>query len=188
MVIPFQTLKVIQACAVLLREHEGQMSRLRLLKLLYIADRECLAESLRPVTGDRPVSMDHGPVLSRTYHLIKSQDIDSPLWDRFIQRHGPQDIRLIENPGMEKLSQFEIDKLQSVAEQHRSMNDYDIALETHRFREWERNQPDRPHTSKPIPLGDLFGAVGLAEHAARLERSAMEEAEVDELLGGAVVG
>lgn len=188
MVIPFQTLKVVQACAVLLRQHEGQMSRLRLLKLLYIADRECLAESLRPVTGDRPVSMDHGPVLTRTYNLIKSLDIDSPLWDRFIQLHGPQDLRLIENPGVEKLSQYEIDKLQSISERHRSMNDYDIALETHQFAEWQRNQPDRPHSSKPIPLGDLFIALGLTELASELERSSLEEAELDELLGGAVAG
>jgi uncharacterized phage-associated protein len=188
MVIPFQTLKVIQACAVLLRAHEGQMSRLRLLKLLYIADRECLAESLRPITGDRPVAMNHGPVLSRTYNLIKSQDIDSPLWDRFIQPHGPQDLRLIENPGVGKLSQFEIDKLQSTSERHRSMNDYDIALETHEFAEWKRNQPDRPRSSKPIPLADLFSELGLADHAAELEASAAKEAELDELLGGAVTG
>jgi uncharacterized phage-associated protein len=186
MVIPFQTLKVIQACAVLLRAHEGQMSRLRLLKLLYIADRECLAESLRPITGDRPVAMNHGPVLTRTYNLIKSQDIDSPLWDRFIQPHGPQDLRLIENPGVGKLSQYEIDKLQSTSERHRTMNDYDIALETHEFAEWKRNQPERPRGSKPIPLADRLGALGLADQTAAVERSSTEEAELDELLGNPV--
>lgn len=164
------------------------MSRLRLLKLLYIADRECLAESLRPITGDRPVAMNHGPVLTRTYNLIKSQDIDSPLWDRFIQPHGPQDLRLIENPGVERLSQYEIDKLQSTSERHRSMNDYDIALETHEFAEWKRNQPDRHRSSKPIPLADLFSELGLADHARELEASAAKEAELDELLGGTVTG
>ena len=188
MVIPFHTLKVIQACSILLREHEGQISRLRLLKLLYIADRECMGESLRPITGDRPVAMDHGPVLTRTYSLIKSQDIESPLWDRFIQRQGPQDLRLIESPGVEKLSQFDIEKLQSVSVRHRSMNDYDIAMETHQFAEWQRNQPDRPRTSKPIPLDDLLAALDLSDRAAEFEQSSRADAELDELLGGAIVG
>ena len=73
MVIPFDTLKIVQAAAVLLKEEAGQMTRLRLLKLLYIADRESLAETLRPISGDDVVAMDHGPVLSSTYKLIRRE-------------------------------------------------------------------------------------------------------------------
>jgi hypothetical protein len=48
----------------LLELHGDRMEYVRLLKLLYIADREMMAEAGAPVTGDRAVAMDHGPVLS----------------------------------------------------------------------------------------------------------------------------
>src|SRR5688500_4690350 len=80
MVIPFNVMKVVQASAVLLKKHGGRMSRLRLVKLLYIADRESLSQTLRPITGDHPAAMEHGPVPSQTYDLIKRKHVDSPTW------------------------------------------------------------------------------------------------------------
>src|SRR6185437_10320716 len=99
-------LKVVQAAAVLLKEHAARMSRLRLLKLLYIADRESLVETLHSISGDHVVAMDHGPVLSRTYNLLKGEDCESPLWDQFIVQEGPQDHRLCADPGVGKLSRY----------------------------------------------------------------------------------
>jgi uncharacterized phage-associated protein len=42
---------------------------LKLTKLLYLADREALARYGEPITYDLPVSMEHGPVLSRALNL-----------------------------------------------------------------------------------------------------------------------
>jgi uncharacterized phage-associated protein len=68
----FNIEKAIQAVAALLHFHGSkEMSYLRMLKLLYIADRETLKETGRPITGDRIVAMEHGPVLSSVYDLIK---------------------------------------------------------------------------------------------------------------------
>ncbi|HSZ59207.1 MAG TPA: Panacea domain-containing protein [Tepidisphaeraceae bacterium] len=93
MLIPFDPFKVTQAAAVLLKtEANRSMSRLRLLKLLYIADREALKERARPITGDRPVAMDHGPVLSHTYDLIKGTDFASPTWERYLRPVGSRDV------------------------------------------------------------------------------------------------
>src|SRR5438105_4403367 len=62
----FNLKKTVQAAAEFLRHEPGkQMSRLRLIKLLYIADREALLETGRPITSDTIVAMKHGPVLSR---------------------------------------------------------------------------------------------------------------------------
>jgi hypothetical protein len=46
------------------------MSYLKLIKLLYIVDREALLRWGRPVTTDRHVSMPKGPVVSQIYDLI----------------------------------------------------------------------------------------------------------------------
>ena len=58
MFYPFKIDKAIQAAGVLLNEHQrGQMEYLRLLKLLYIADREAIAETGQPIVGSRVVAM-----------------------------------------------------------------------------------------------------------------------------------
>jgi uncharacterized phage-associated protein len=186
MIIPFNALKVAQAAAVVIKEHDGRISRLRLLKLLYIADRESLAETLRPITGDRPVAMDHGPVLTRTYDLIKSQSTESAAWDRYIQQRGPQDLELIEAPGVGLLSRYEIEKLKDVSARHRSMNDFDISMETHGFEEWIRNQPPKGR-SRVIPIDHLLEALNLGSLKSELANAAETELELDQLLGGGAV-
>jgi uncharacterized phage-associated protein len=65
--------KSLQAAGVLLHLEGGRMPYMRLLKLLYIADREMLAETAKPVTGDRAYAMKNGPVLSHVYALIKGE-------------------------------------------------------------------------------------------------------------------
>ena len=160
MLIPFDILKVAQACAVLLKsEPTRRMSRLRLLKLLYIADREYLKERGRPITGDRVAAMDHGPVLSRTYDLIKGTDIGAPTWGRHFRNLGARDVELGEDPGAGKLSRFEIEKLQQVASRLADLDDWSVAELTHGFPEWEKNAPAKG-ASRPIPLDDLLAATG----------------------------
>jgi uncharacterized phage-associated protein len=175
-------LKVIQAAAVLLRQHDDRMSRLRLLKLLYIAEREMIAKTLRPMTGDRISAMDHGPVLSQTYDLIKRNHLHSPQWDQYIAQRGPQDLSLIADPGVGRLSRLEIETLVQVSEHRRMMNDYDIAMETHDFAEWAKNKP-LPGGSMTIPLEDLLDALKLSHFKQRIKDEAHADAELDQLLG-----
>lgn len=177
MVIPFDTLKVVQAAAVLLRAEGGCMSRLRLLKLLYIADRESIAETLRPITGDDVVAMDHGPVLSQTYRLIRREPgTDNAVWDRHIGQDGARDHVLRSEPGDGLLSEYEVSKLRAVSAGRRGMTDYQIADETHKYPEWVRNQP--PEGSRQnIPLRDVLEALGMQEYEEKLrDESRTEEA------------
>ena len=60
MAFHFNLDKTMQAIAALLHFHgTKEMSYLRLLKILYIADRESLKETGRPITGDHVVAMEH---------------------------------------------------------------------------------------------------------------------------------
>ena len=54
-----------------------------LLKMLFLADRNALLGWQRPITGDRFVSMPQGPILERTYDLIKGvvSGSDKQAWD-----------------------------------------------------------------------------------------------------------
>ena len=168
MLIPFHVEKVAQAAAILLKtEDTRRMSRLRLLKLLYIADRERMQECGRPITGDRAVAMDHGPVLSQTYRLIRGEAMLTPQWECYIRAHGPRDVVLIEDPGVGKLTRQEIEKLHEVAKRYEEWDDYAIATYTHSFPEYKKNEPPKGSCNN-ISLDDVLEATGLMPIKDRL--------------------
>ena len=61
------------------------MSYMKLIKLLYLADRKRLLERGRPITFDTYYSLPHGPILSRTKELI--DDGPSPGADSLWLKH-----------------------------------------------------------------------------------------------------
>lgn len=183
MLIPFHVEKVAQAAAVLLKtEDTRRMGRLRLLKLLYIADRERMQESGRPITGDRVVAMDHGPVLSQTYRLIRGEAMLTPQWERYIRTNGPRDVVLVEDPGVGKLTRKEIAKLHEVAKRYEEWDDYFIAKYTHSFPEYIKNEPPTG-SCKNIPLDDVLEATGLMAIKDQLLSDAANLEVADRLLG-----
>ena len=90
---PFNKRKAAQAAAHLLFRHSGRLSYLLLIKLLYLADRLSLVEVGQPITGDKMVSMPHGPVLSEIYDFINwSSPEDQPIWFEYISEKEGYDV------------------------------------------------------------------------------------------------
>ena len=52
------------------------MEYIKLIKLMYLVDRAALNERGWPISTDVYVSMAHGPVLSRTYDLIREHSVN----------------------------------------------------------------------------------------------------------------
>ena len=84
----FDATKAVQAAAVLARLEGKRVSRLRLLKLLYIADRESLRQRGSPLLGSKAVAMDNGPLHSDVYDVIKGTHSASPKWSRYFTNYG----------------------------------------------------------------------------------------------------
>jgi uncharacterized phage-associated protein len=174
------TTKIIQAASVLLRCEHKQMSYLRLLKLLYIADREALKEVGRPILGTRPVAMKHGPLHSIVYDLIKGQHLEEPLWSQYIERDRYQ-LKLVQDPGVGNLSRYEIKKLTDVCERYAHVDDWALAELTHEFAEWQKNY--REHTAVPISLDDILDALGRSADKAAILQDAADEATYRQVFG-----
>ena len=97
MSFPFKILKTIQAIGVLLRfDGVKRMNYMRLLKLLYIADRESLRETGRPITGGPVIAMERGPVLKEVYDLILGQHREMSLWSQFYRKERYDLLELAE--------------------------------------------------------------------------------------------
>lgn len=153
----------IQAAGVLVEQSAGhQISYIRLLKLLYLADRDMLAQTGLPITFDRVVAMDNGPVLSNTYNLIKGQHLAADQWNAYFEKIH-YTIKMIESPGRDELSRKAISVLQSVQSNVADLDDWELIEKLHEdLPEWQRNKPDAG-SSKPIELPHILEAIGFDE-------------------------
>ncbi len=176
--------KSLQASGVLLHLEDGRMASMRLLKLLYIADREMLAGSASSITNDRAYAMKHGPVLSRVYALIKGSEARFADWNRYIQTQGYA-VKLVNDPGRGQLSPGEVEKLTEVSERYRNQDHWELSDLTHDFPEWKRHWPDDGEGgSYPIPWEDILAAQGEgAETIKAVEQNERILNELDDLFG-----
>jgi hypothetical protein len=157
----FNEVKATQAASRLLRLRGGRMSYLKLIKLLYIVDREALIRWGRTVTTDRHVSMARGPVVSQIYDLITG---DEPPGTRSCWRQhisAPQDfqIELQSDPGDDELSTAEEELIDEVFDEHGGKNRWDLVRYTHDLPEWQ----DPGGSSIPIAYRDILKAAGKTE-------------------------
>ncbi len=73
--------KALEAASYLLEKLGGRTQYIKLIKLMYLADRALLRECGRTITGDRMYALPKGPILSRTLDRLEGQD-DS--WNQFL--------------------------------------------------------------------------------------------------------
>jgi len=172
----FNQLKAIQAVAFLLKQKHSTRTDnyMRLLKLLYIADRESLQETGHPITGDRFIAMERGPTLSRLLDLAKQRAYDSSEWDKYIELNG-YEITLVQDPGNDKLCRYEVDKLKDIWQRLQAFDEWDVAKATEKFPEWIKNEPE-PKKQNNITLLDVLEALGRQDWFEAIVEDAQDEA------------
>ncbi len=173
----FNERKVAQMAAFLLGKGGDRMSHLKLMKLLYLADREAMAHYGAPISGDCLVSMPHGPVLSMTLNLMDGDVESSPGgWEGLISAKENHELSLkrpITSDDLDELSQADIDVLEAVWKRFGHMDKWAIRNYTHdHCPEWT----DPNGSSNPIPYEKVFRALGRSKDVAA-ELSARIEAE-----------
>ena len=109
----FSEVKTTQVATRLLQKRGGEMSYLKLIKLLYLIDRAALDRWGRPVTFDDYYSMEHGQVLSRTLDLINDEDVppgqtDPSFWHQHISAPSNHEVKLLQEAPIDELSRVEI--------------------------------------------------------------------------------
>ena len=176
--------KAIQAVGVLLRREGKRTSRLRLLKLLYIADRTALQKTGTPILGSKIVALKHGPVHSAIFDLIKGEHIDEAAWSRYFRNVG-REVVMEEEPEVGKLSRYEVELLNAVVDERATLSDWDVAEETHQFEEWQKSYPDpNENTSRPISLELLITSVGRSADAAEIVQDLKDSDAFDRFFAG----
>jgi uncharacterized phage-associated protein len=171
----FNEAKATEAGARLIEWRGGKMSYMKLIKLLYLADREALLRWGRPITTDRYVSMDHGPVVSNIYEIVRAepQPGRGSYWRRFVSApDGNYDVSLLASPDASELSQAEESLLREVFASHGGETRWQLVDFCHTLPEWQ----DPEGSAFPIEYRDILQAAG----KTKSEIAAVEQ-EIDGL-------
>jgi uncharacterized phage-associated protein len=153
----FNEAKATQAAARLLRNRGGRMSYMKLVKLLYLADREALARWGRPISTDTYVSMKHGPVLSQVLNLItegEDPSFGTTVWAKHISEPDHFDVILKEEPSGDLLSEAEDELLDEIFKNYGHMNRWALVDFVHKLPEWK----DPDGSAFPIEYADILRA------------------------------
>jgi len=177
--------KAAQMGAFFLHEAGGRMPHLKLMKLLYLAERESYRRHGHGISGDAMVSMPHGPVLSQTLDYINGHIQSAPGgWDDWIADKAERQVQLkkrdITRRDLGEMSAGDVEVLAAVWEQFGRMDQWQISDYTHqRCAEWE----DPNGSSKPIARETILQAVGYSKkHAGEIAAARCEEDAIDSLL------
>lgn len=177
----FDERKVAQMAAYFLQRNGGPLSIIKLMKLLYLADRRSLDWFEYPMSGDRMVSMPHGPVLSQTLELMNGASRpNKDGWDCWIADRAGHMLSLKDCQGSEPgreldldcLSEADVDVLESTFQEFGGMGQWELRDFTHSSAcpEWV----DPKGSSYPIEYEDVLKALGRSEEEAREAQQALE--------------
>lgn len=180
----FDIYKVTQTAAQFLKLADGEMKYLKLIKLLYLADRETLKELEQPISGDRYFSMKNGPVLSRVKDLITEEEENEDYWRLNISNPHNFSVRLLQDPGNDDLCEAEEEIINKVFEEYGHVDAFKLADLTHVIcDEWKDPKLDTDgRQSIPIPIEDILKAVGKEASIERIRAEVMDAAVLDTLL------
>ena len=168
---PFNERKSLAAATHLLVEGGGRMPYMRLLKLLYLADRASFLEYGRPITGDRYIAMKLGPVLSTVYDRIKEG-----VWEGRIRTIG-DDTVLVGPELTGPLSEAEVAILDEVSKFCEKLDHWKISDLSHDLPEWIDTERNRV-----IPIERIFEALGkTGKEIVEAAEEAHEEAFFEEV-------
>jgi uncharacterized phage-associated protein len=132
----FREDKATQMAARFLDLAGGRISYVKLLKLLYLADKQMLVERGHPITYDRWYAMKHGPILSATYDLIQGKTAATS-WSEYICT-DQFDLVLKGDPGSDDLSRAEDRIIDAVFEKYKDHKTWVLVSELHEeLNEWE---------------------------------------------------
>lgn len=178
----FRQEKTTEAAARLLKRRGGRMSHLKLIKLLYLLDREAYVRWGRPVTHDSYVSMPHGPVLSFTLDLINEPEYsEGAYWHRFISPKADHEVSLatatIPN---EHLSAAEEELIDEVFAKYGHLSRWELRDLAHTLPEWE----DPNGSSRPIDPAEILKSAGYSDEQIRdIENDLAESRLADAIFG-----
>ncbi len=138
----FDERRATQAAAYLIALNQNELNYMKLIKLLYLSDREALLRWQQPITGDRYYSMRFGPIVSNILDKISSgpNPYQPDYWSTFIELslQDRYSVTTKKQVDYNELSERERELLKEIDEQFKSYDQWKLADYCHvHLPEWK---------------------------------------------------
>jgi uncharacterized phage-associated protein len=179
----FNEKKATQLAAAFIAHSGGVLNHMKLIKLMYLADRTALLRWERPITGDAYFALKHGPILSATYSMIsdgQTPNADS-YWFHYISESVGYEVSLLQPCPADDLSEAEEAVIKEVFAQYGDFEKWALVRHLHHvLPEWQ----DPGESAFPIPFESILKGEGWSpQEISRLQADVADLNAVQALLG-----
>jgi len=141
--LTFAHRKATQALTFFARKQAGKISKLKALKLIYFADRYHLRSYGRPITNDRYLAMNYGPVASSCKDLAEMSEFlgseERNYAEQYLAPSG-HDYEAVADPDVSEFSATDQEALEFAWKEYGSRDGFKLADESHEFPEWKQHE------------------------------------------------
>ncbi len=189
----FDVEKLVQAIAYMSSSGVAGLDKLKIVKLLFLADKQHLLEVGRPILGDWYSCMPYGPVPSQSYNIIRDvidadpdmKPIAEARFNEFfrIDRSRTHPALVAQKaPDLDIFSDSEVAALDNTIQSYGKFSGADLIKLTHDDPIWQIPDKGRKGwTSVEIPF-ELFFEVNGADEMLEFARAQQENRDFDSAL------
>ena len=153
---PFKKDKIVE-CILHLTTKGLELTSYRVVKLLYLADREHLRQFGRPISFDRYVAMENGPVASFAYDLMKGRAKVADLPFSLVKLGG---LDYAEDPkravNRKLFSRSDIEILDETCSKYGKWTFKQLYKETHQHQAYDKAWKNRTGKADAMRFEDFF--------------------------------
>jgi uncharacterized phage-associated protein len=150
--LPFDYHKGTQAINYFARQSGGQIDKMKVLKLVFFADRFHLRKYGRPITNDEYIAMEYGPVASGVKDLIDQCDFLGTLerdysskYLEYVLRHDVKSKHAIDT---DVFSDSELEALEFAWQKFGDQDGLQLSDITHAYPEWKTHEAQLKMSSR----------------------------------------
>jgi uncharacterized phage-associated protein len=174
--------KAAQEAAFFADKAGGEIEKLKLIKLIYLAERESMRVRARPMIYDEMYSLEHGPICSNALNGINGK-IDKSIWSKWVKVLSNNKTvrlqRLASRSKLDHLSDSDIEIMQRIWDKFGQMTSAQIRKWTHdHCPEYTEIDSGR----LPISYAEVFRSVGHEDDAAELAQKVSQYRRVEAAL------
>lgn len=131
--VGFQSEKAAQAVAYFINRQSEPIEKLKLIKLLYLAEREFMGKYGQPMFYDEFFSLPHGPICSNILDGINGK-LDKAFWSKYVSKNANKVVLVcpVTRDDLDEISDAELEILNIIWESFGWMTSGQIRNHTHK--------------------------------------------------------
>lgn len=139
-IIEFDNKKTTQAINLLATKEGGKIDKLKVIKLIWVADRLHLRKYGRPIMNDTYWAMNYGAVGSsvKDFTGFNVEEEEAEYLEEYLEPKNKYNIKSKKQVDTDVFSDSEIEMMDKAYTEYGSMNKFDLAKLSHEFPEWKK--------------------------------------------------